>query len=324
MATVTVTSDLGLFHINEALSQFAQGYAQDADNMIADKLMPPIMVDQKSDQYYIGQTEHLQLSDVNRAPGSLFPQVEWAVTDDGYVCKSYGVEVTAPWEMPRNADAAIDVEQENVTLAVDRLLLASEYRTMTALTNTSTFSHAAASAKWNAVSSGVSTEDPYVDVEAAKAVVVGAIGHVPNTLWMNYNTFRALMNNTFIKDRVKYTQPGAMITPQVLANVFDVDQILVAKALYDSSVPGSGATPSMSYVWPDGYVGVAYIDNRVGPLRAKILAPGRTFVWTAMGGRFATRSYVFDPRMANVVQCVDYVDEKVTCAGAQYLLTGCI
>ena len=330
MATVTITSDLGYFHINEALSQYAQGYGQDADAFIAAKIAPIIEVDNKSDQYYIGDTSHLQLHDLARTPGSVFAQLEWIVSEDGYICKSYGAEVTAPFEMARNADAAIAVEQENVTLAVDGLMLGSEYRTMLAATNTSTFAHAAAhggnagATKWNAFTTGVSSGDPYFDIEAAKTTVVDTIGHLPNTMWMNYNTWRALFNNTFVKARVLNTEPGAMITPAILANLYDLDQVLIAKSLYDSSVPGSGSSPAFSYIWPDGVVGLAYIDNRIGPLLSKILAPLRTFVWTEMGGRFASRSYVDDRRAANVVQCVDYVDEHVTCAGAQALITGCI
>lgn len=323
MAIVSITSDLGLFHVNEALSQFAQGYAQDADSFIASQVAPVVNVDNKSDVYYVGKTEHLQLHDTTRAPGSLFPQIEWEVSEDAYTCKSYGVEVASPWEMAKNADAAIDVEQENVTLGVDALMLNAEYRVAAAATSTSNFTHQDATDEWNAKTSGVSLSDPYDDVEYSKSLVVAQCGHLPNTLYMNYVAYRALINNTFIKDRIKYTEAGraAVITPQLLALVFDVDQILVGKAIYDTSVPGSGASPSMAYVWPDTICGVAYIDNRIGPLRAKILAPMRTFVWTAMGGRFASRSYVFDPRMANICQTVDYVDEKVTVAGAANLIT---
>jgi len=320
MALVTVTSDLGPFHVNEALSQYAQGYAQDADSFIASQVAPVINVDNKSDVYYVGKTEHLQLSDTSRAPGSLFPQVEWAVSDSAYTCKGYGVEVSMGWELPKNADAALDVEQENVTLAVDRLMLNSEYRTMQLMTNNSNFAQTGVADSWTETD-----VDPYVDIETAKADVVAACGHLPNTIFMNYNTSRVLRNNTLIKERVKYTEAAGIagiITDAALCSVFDVDKFLVAKAVYDTSVPGSGADPSMAFVWPDGYVFVAYIDNRIGPLRAKILAPARTFVWTAMGGRFASRSYVFDPRMSNVVQCVDYVDENLTCAGAMKVLTG--
>jgi hypothetical protein len=335
MATVTVTSDLGYFHINEALTQFAQGYGQDADAFIGDKLAPVIQVDAKSDQYYNGLTEHLQLSDTARAPGSLFPQVEWALSEDGYLCKSFGVEVRTPFEMPKNADAAIAVDEENVTLAVDRLMLASEYRIMNALSATGTFVNfqagktitgSGSNVKWTAGTVGANTADPYNDIETAKAGVVAATGHLPNTIWMNYNTYRELKLNSNIMKRVLYSGalPGAVITDAILAQVFDVENVYVGKAVFDASIPGSGATPTMSFLWPDGVVGVSYVDNRIGPLRAKILAPMRQFVWTAMGGRFATRSYVFDPANSNVVQCVDYVDEKVTCAGAQVLITSVI
>lgn len=334
MAIVSISSDLGLFHVNEALSQFAQGYAQDADSFIASQIAPVINVDSKSDVYYVGQTEHLQLSDTSRAPGSLFPQVEWAVSESAYTCKSYGVEVSMGWELPKNADAALDVEQENVTLAVDRLMLASEYRTMyqavnggfTAFDSGKNFANSGTNTKWDAKTTGVSTQDPYDDVEVAKEGILNLVGHLPNTLVMNYPTYRAVLDNTFIKDRVKYTEAAGIagvITNEALCRVFDVEQILVGKAVYDTATPGSGAVPSMSYIWPNAKCFVAYIDNRIGPLRAKILAPLRTFVWTAMGGRFASRSYVFDPRMSNVVQCVDYVDENVTCTGAMAIIQNC-
>ena len=204
MAIVTVTSDLGLFHVNEALSQYAQGYAQDADSFIASQVAPVINVDNKSDVYYVGKTEHLQLSDTARAPGSLFPQIECAVSESAYTCKGYGVEVSMGWELPKNADAALDVEQENVTLAVDRLMLNSEYRTMQLMTNNSNFAQTGVADSWTETD-----VDPYVDIETAKADVVAACGHLPNTIFMNYNTSRVLRNNTLIKERVKYTEAGA-------------------------------------------------------------------------------------------------------------------
>lgn len=330
MALVTTTSDLGYFHQNEALSQYAQGYGQDATNFIGSQIAPIIEVDNKSDTYYIGDTAHMQLHDLSRRPGSVFAQLEWAVSEDAYVCKSYGAEVTAPFEEAKNADAAIAVEQENVTLAVDALMIASEYRTMLVATNTSTFPNTVAkggngsATKWNAFSSSVSTGDPYFDVEAAKDTVVAGCGELPNTMWMNYNTWRAMFNNTFVKARVLNTEPGSMITPAILANLYDVEQVLIARGKFDGSQPGSGNTPAFQYIWPDGVVGLAYIDNRIGPLLSKIIAPMRTFVWTVMGGRFGSRSYVDDRRAANVVQTVDYVDEHVTCAAAQALITGCI
>src|ERR1039457_4268770 len=113
MAVVAHSSDLGLFHHDEALTNYAQGYAQDVTAFIGDQIAPPIPVKNKSDTYFVGQTERLQRHDVTRAPGGTFGQIEWGVSEDAYIAKPYGIEVTAPWEWSLNADEAIDFTQQN-------------------------------------------------------------------------------------------------------------------------------------------------------------------------------------------------------------------
>ena len=322
MAIATISSNLGLFHIDEALSQFALGYAQSADAFIADKIAPPLMVDKQSDVYYIGGTEHLQKVDAARGPGGTFKNVSFAVSEDTYNCKFYGLQNSMPWELPANADAAIDPVQEAITEIVDLLMLRSEVAVASVMTTGGNWTGSGAClGTWRTLTSGVSDHDPVLDIEAAKTTVVDNCGHLPNTMFMNYPQWVTLRNNTFIKARVLNTMPGALGTPALVASLLDLDQVLVAKAVYATSEVD--ATPTMDYVWPTGTVGLAYIDNRVGPLRSKVMTPARQFVWTVMGGRFASRSFPFDPTMSTVAQVVDYVDEKVCVAGACTLLTGC-
>jgi len=71
----------------------------------------------------------------------------------------------------------------------------------------------------------------------------------PNKLALGIETYTALKNNAFIKERIKYsgtTQNPAIVNEQVLAQVFGVDEVIVLDATYNDA--GHGAAENMKFV----------------------------------------------------------------------------
>jgi hypothetical protein len=111
-----------------------------------------------------------------------------------------------------------------------------------------------------------------------------------------------------------------MITPQLVAEFFDVANVYVGEGIYDTSV--EGVAPVMADIWGKN-VSVMYQDPNVGPFRKKATCPMRTFVWTGSpsGGRFGVSTYYEPQRKSNIAQVTDYTDEKVVDINTTYLLT---
>jgi len=303
-------------HIDQALSDFAVAYGQDLSQVgIAEKIAPPLIVPKLSDYYWVGGKESFNIPDVKRAPNAVFPRINLTISKNRFSCDGYGVEVPVAREEVANADAAIQPEQMGVQLAVDTLRLNYERRVAALIQDTSTFTNTSALTGGNMWDTG--TSNPVYDIQLAKDTIFGLVGRKPNLLILGRTVFSALRQHPDIIERVKYVQLGTMrnITEQMLAQVFDIDELVVPWALYNTAAeyydPTTGKpTTTLSDVWGKVAI-IAYVDPAGGSLQAKRVTPARTFVWggSPAGGRFSVSTYYEPQRNANIIQCIDYTAE---------------
>ena len=109
-----------------------------------------------------------------------------------------------------------------------------------------------APAYWNDDANG----DPYTDIATAQTTVLQNTGFEINCGLIAYPVYQALRKHPLVVDRIKYTTraDASKITPELLAASFDVDRIVVSKAVYNTTpeqaVAGAGsvATPTYSFV----------------------------------------------------------------------------
>jgi len=92
--------------------------------------------------------------------------------------------------------------------------------------------------------------DPFTDIETGQTTILQNTGHLPNVLVLAWPVYQALRKHPLIIDRIKYTMGGgamsANITPQLLASAFDVEEVVVAKAVYNTAA--EGITGSYSFI----------------------------------------------------------------------------
>ena len=71
---------------------------------------------------------------------------------------------------------------------------------------------------------------------------------MPNTLLLSWQVYQALKKNPLVIDRIKYTTPAfaGSINESLLAQAFDIDRVIVSKAVYNSAAEGIAA--SMAFV----------------------------------------------------------------------------
>ncbi|MEO1477996.1 MAG: major capsid protein, partial [Bacteroidota bacterium] len=80
--------------------------------------------------------------------------------------------------------------------------------------------------KWSAAGS-----KPADQINEAKSAIRKQIGTDPNTLLLSGDAFDALKENASLLDKIKYTQRG-VITADLIASAFDVERVLIGKAVY--------------------------------------------------------------------------------------------
>lgn len=150
--------------------------------------------------------------------------------------------------------------------------------------------------------------DPIAVVELMKSQIAGA-GLLGNVLAMGYQVWTVLKNHPDIIDRYKYTTAGAKITPEVLADVFDVERIVIGKAIVNTAKRGKTATNEF-IVGKQMFLG--HVADAPG---IEIPTAGYTFSWTGVSDGFGetigTRQFRMEEKKADRVESEIAFDNKV-------------
>lgn len=118
-----------------------------------------------------------------------------------------------------------------------------------------------------------------VDVETRKETIRAATGFKPNVLMMDAGTFSKITMVDSVLDRIKYTGSGAdpaKVTPQMIAALFQLDDVLVGGAIYNSAKETKAGTEFTTLnIWDNtASKGMAFLFYRPRTVGSKIPMPG--------------------------------------------------
>ena len=163
--------------------------------------------------------------------------------------------------------------------------------------------------------SDFANSDPVAAIEAKKGAIVSAAQVMPNTLVLPYEVYAKVRIHPAVVDRAKFVTFG-VIGPEMLAQIFDVERVLVPRALKNTAA--AGQTPSMAFVWGKHAI-LCFVPQRPA---LKQVAFALTFQWGAAPGALGGHSVELwreDRRKADVIRVQRYYDQKLIAAGAGYL-----
>ncbi len=300
-------------HIDAALTNLSVGYRNPA--FIADLLAPVVAVRKQSDKYFIHDTarESLRASNDRRAPGAEANEVNFAISSDSYYCEDHALTSAIPDEERDNADPAIQPSIDRTEFLRGKIDLNKEIELSGMLTDSGVITQNATLAgdsQWSDPDS-----DPIGEVEARKGTIMAAVQAMPNTLVLPYEVYARLRNHPRVLDRLSHHAPG-VLNEQAMAQLFDVERVLVARAFKNTANPGQA--PSMSYVWGKDAL-LAYVPARPA---LKQVALAYSFAWAgapgAMGGH-RVEVWREERRKADLIRVQRYYDQKLIAGGAAFL-----
>jgi hypothetical protein len=152
------------------------------------------------------------------------------------------------------------------------------------------------------------TSTPLVDIEIWKEYIASVTGFQPNILVLGKQVFNALKNHPTIIDRIKYTSRD-IPTNVLLASLFDIEQVLVAKSLVNTAKEGQ--TKSISYNFSKGAL-LVYSNPNPG---LQTPSAGYTFVWNGVsqgsGLSVGTKQFRIEERETTRIESQMAWDNKV-------------
>lgn len=287
-------------HVDAILTNISVAYLQKQENFIADKVFPIVPVDKKSDKYFVYtkndwfRDEAQRRADATESAGSGYNLETGTYSADVWAFhKDVGDQTLA------NADAPLNPLREATEFVTHRLLLRRELQFVsdffttgvwgTDVTGVSGTPGSGQTKQW----SDYTASDPIDDIEAAKSQILSTTGMEANTLVLGYDVFRALKNHPDLVDRIKYTS-SQTITEDMLARMFDLDRVLVAKAV--KATNAEGVTPGYGFAY-----GKAAALYHVAP-NPGLLTPsaGYHFSWTGVSGGIGSTIGVSSFRMESL------------------------
>src|SRR5580693_8314277 len=278
-------------HVAAALTNIAVAYIQSDDAYVADKVFPMVPVQHQTDVYFVWSKADFFRDEAQlRADATESAGTGVNLKTQTYAANVWALHQDIGPQVRANADPAIDIDVVSTRQLMQKMLLRRDRIFMTKYFTSGVWGTDATGTSAAAGGSPATTTpvywdddangDPFSDIAFAQTTILQNTGFMPNILLLSWNVYQALRKHPLIIDRIKYTNPAyaGTITPQLLAQAFAIDRVLVSKAVYNSA--GENLTAVMSFVASKSAL-VVYSPPQPGLM---IPASGYTFGWQAFTG----------------------------------------
>jgi hypothetical protein len=290
---------------------------------IASQVLPVVDVASQAGNFgKIPLAQLLQQRTTLRAPGAGYARGDFTFEPATYACEEHGAEDVVDDRQAKMYREYFDAEQIATMRAFSSVLRNAEQRAADAVFNTTTWNGSALTTSVGTAWSSVSST-PIANVEAAVKKVYDGSGLWPNALVINRVVYRNLRNVTQIIDRIASSGAGdatkaSDITAQMLAQVFDLDYVIVAGTSRNNAKEGQAAAPVQ--IWGNGFAMVCRVATSNDMAEPCI---GRTFHWSEDGSSIggSVESYREESVRGEVIRVRHDVDELILYPQAGHLLT---
>ena len=291
MTTIVTNPTAGDVHVNTPLTNFSQKYLQSADAFVGLMAFPNMPVTKQSDLYYVFDRDDFYRDTAQeRADGTESSGDGFDLSTDPYFARVYAHHKDVSDRQRANQDAAVQLDNSATQFVTHKLLIRRErifvsrfFNTSlwaTDVTGVSTSPSSSQFIGWNQAAS-----DPIVDIRLAKQTVMGNTGYRPNKMLIGRQAYDALLDNDAVLARItggSTRSLPAMVMRELLAQLFEIDQIFVMDSIVTTSVKGASTT-TRQFIGSDNAL-VYYAPDTAGLNEP---TAGVQFSWTGLLGNTA-------------------------------------
>jgi hypothetical protein len=257
----------------ETLTKVGLKYMQDPKKFKATKIFPMCPVSLMSSSFPTYAKEYWFKNEAGiRKPGTESTGSRHGRGLDSYSCQDVSHHEDVPEEYIANDPAPLN-PLKSATRRVSQIIATfDEVDWVTRFLTTTVWTDVTApNPRWDAANS-----TPLEDIDAVKRTMESTTSFEPNKLVMSKDVFDVLKRHPQIKEQIKYTS-ASNVTAVMLAAIFEVDEIVVLTAVYDSAA--YGATASMAYVATNKCLLLHVTDNP----SLESPSAGYNFAWSGYG-----------------------------------------
>jgi hypothetical protein len=217
--------------IDPILSNVVQGYRH--PDHIGMALFPRVPVNVAGGKIIEFGKDAFKLYTSLRAPGTATKRIQFGYEGKPFALENHALEAPVPREHLRDANnvPGIDLATRaiNGVMRIESLILEKQQADLARNAAGYDANHKltlAGTDQW----SDYDASDPIGDIEDAKEAIRSSTGLYPSVIEFSAKVFKVLKEHPAILDKIKYTQRG-VVTAEILAAVFDVQTVIVGKAI---------------------------------------------------------------------------------------------
>ena len=268
-------------HIDAPLTNLTIAYVQDQNNFVADKVFPTVAVERQSDKYYEYDRANMNRSgDVKKlAPRTEVNRIGQKVSNTSYFADVYGLGMDFDQQTLANEDTALDIRASGAQTLTTRLLIHREEQFASTFFAAGVWGTQTTPANlW----SDYTNSTPLVDVTtASRTMQLKSGGFKPNTMVVGKEVRDILVNHPKVLARLNggsTVQNPALVTDNMLAQIFEVENFYVMEAVQNSAAEGIAES--------NAFIGGKHALLVHGPKNAGLMVPaaGLTFAWNTLEG----------------------------------------
>lgn len=309
-------------HANRPLTNISVAYIQSQMNFIAPRVFPVVPVDKKSDTYYTyDKNDWFRDEMQQRPPATESAGSGYGLSTDNYNALVWALHKDIDDQTRANYDSPLDPDREATEFLTQRGLLRQEIQWATDYFANGVWGTSVAGGSdftyWN----DYVGSDPIDNVEEGKQIILGTTGFEANTLVLGYTVFRQLKNHPDIRDRIKYVSADN-ITPAMLARLFELENVYVAKAIKATNVEDETAAYDFTH-------GKHALLCHVAPSPG-LLTPsaGYTFMWRGasmgLGQTVGIKRFRIEEIASDRVEIQMAWDNKLVATDLGYFFNGAV
>jgi len=291
--------------IGQALEQ----YIDSLDNYIATQVLPLTTVGVEAGKYSAIVRESMTArADTKRGDNARYNRVGLKAEDVSFSCQEHGLEGPVSIKVRRRFQNDFDAELVTAKKIMFTLLREQEIRVAAKVFDTAVWTGAPLFLDTSTVWSDASA-DIIADIDFGMTKISDNSGMEANTLTVSRATWKNIVKNTEVVDRIK----GAAIATQsvirgLVADMIGVDQILVGRGIFNSKPEGDTAFVA-SQIWSNSFAALSFI-----PASADLQEPaiGRIFLWGEDSPtNVVTESYEEDQTRSTIMRVRQNTDENI-------------
>lgn len=278
-----------------------------------DQIAPVKEVSEQSGTFYIYTRDYWmrRWEGALRAPEGESTRIRYGVSTDTYTALERSLEKVLGRVTRAASQTPEDLQNQDTAFLTNAIQLELEKLAAAAFFVTGVWGTSTTLSGGNQWSD-YANSDPIANADTAMNTVRRATGGKPNSMFVGVTAWQKLREHPLILDKYKHSQVGIM-TPQLVAAVLEVDELLVGESAENTALPGG--TYTGADIWTDNALFLRKGQPTTGTPNG-----ATTFVWNEAGNvPWAVESYDERKIVSTVTRVFTHVVPKVTSAQSGYM-----